>query len=47
MFLITGATGTVGTELLALLADRNVPVRAMTRNPAKAAFPAGVPGRRS
>ncbi|MGV9328977.1 SDR family oxidoreductase [Streptosporangium sandarakinum] len=42
MFLITGATGTVGSELLALLADRNIPVRAMTRDPAKAAFPAGV-----
>jgi uncharacterized protein YbjT (DUF2867 family) len=42
MILVTGATGTVGSELLALLAGRNVPVRAMTRDPAKAAFPAGV-----
>ncbi|MFF4197088.1 NmrA family NAD(P)-binding protein [Nonomuraea sp. NPDC001831] len=44
MYLVTGATGTVGSELLALLAGRDVPVRALTRDPAKAAFPAGVGG---
>ncbi|MEV0151983.1 MULTISPECIES: SDR family oxidoreductase [unclassified Nonomuraea] len=42
MILITGATGNVGSELVTLLAARDIPVRAMTRNPAKATFPAGV-----
>ncbi|MFF5211680.1 NAD(P)H-binding protein [Streptosporangium sp. NPDC000396] len=42
MLLITGATGNVGTELIAHLAARDIPVRAMTRNPAKASFPSTV-----
>ncbi len=42
MILVTGATGTNGTEVLKQLADANVAVRAMVRNPDKAdtiAFP--------
>ncbi|MFF3866039.1 NAD(P)H-binding protein [Micromonospora sp. NPDC001898] len=42
MILVTGATGTIGGEVVRLLAGRGEPVRAMTRNPAKAALPAGV-----
>ncbi|WP_431902589.1 NAD(P)H-binding protein [Nonomuraea sp. bgisy101] len=42
MMLITGATGNVGSELVALLAAGDIPVRAMTREPAKATFPSGV-----
>ncbi|WP_433342412.1 NAD(P)H-binding protein [Micromonospora sp. CA-111912] len=42
MILVTGATGTVGGEVVRLLADRGEPVRAMTRNPEKATLPAGV-----
>jgi uncharacterized protein YbjT (DUF2867 family) len=42
MILVTGATGTVGRELVRLLAGRGEPVRAMTRHPEKAALPAGV-----
>ncbi|MEU9126272.1 SDR family oxidoreductase [Streptomyces sp. NPDC048506] len=42
MILVTGATGNVGSELVARLAAEGVPVRAMTRSPEKAAFPAGV-----
>ncbi|MEV6492417.1 NAD(P)H-binding protein [Actinoplanes sp. NPDC051633] len=42
MILVTGATGTVGRELVRLLAREGEPVRAMTRYPAKAALPAGV-----
>ena len=37
MILITGATGTNGTELIKLLAAQNIPVRAMVRHPEKAA----------
>lgn len=33
MFLITGATGTVGREVVRLLTDRDVPFRAMSRTP--------------
>lgn len=33
MILITGATGTNGTELIKLLSSRGVPVRAMVRDP--------------
>lgn len=40
--LVTGGTGTVGTHLLDRLAREGVDVRALTRNPAKAALPAGV-----
>ncbi|MFG3115501.1 SDR family oxidoreductase [Streptomyces sp. NPDC048197] len=42
MILVTGATGNVGSELVARLAAEGVPVRAMTRAPEKANFPAGV-----
>ncbi|WP_033324671.1 SDR family oxidoreductase [Streptomyces yerevanensis] len=42
MILVTGATGNVGSELVAQLAADGVPMRAMTRNPGKANFPAGV-----
>jgi (4-alkanoyl-5-oxo-2,5-dihydrofuran-3-yl)methyl phosphate reductase len=42
MILVTGATGTVGRELVAELARRGAKVRAMSRNPAAAAFPDGV-----
>ncbi|GAA2213727.1 NAD(P)H-binding protein [Nonomuraea monospora] len=40
--LVTGATGTVGRRIVGRLAERGVPVRALTRNPGKAAFPDGV-----
>jgi uncharacterized protein YbjT (DUF2867 family) len=36
MILVTGATGKVGSQALALLRERDVPVRALVRNPAKA-----------
>jgi uncharacterized protein YbjT (DUF2867 family) len=42
MFLITGATGTVGCALTRLLAARGAGVRAMSRHPGRASFPAGV-----
>ncbi|MCC3763178.1 NAD(P)H-binding protein [Glycomyces sp. TRM65418] len=42
MILITGATGTVGRPLVAALHARGVAVRALTRDPSRAAFPAGV-----
>ncbi|WP_205324188.1 NAD(P)H-binding protein [Glycomyces sp. YM15] len=42
MILITGATGTVGRPLVAALAARGVPVRALTRDPSQARFPSGV-----
>lgn len=42
MILVTGATGTIGHELVAELASRGAKVRALSRNPAAAAFPAGV-----
>ncbi|WP_328639968.1 NAD(P)H-binding protein [Streptomyces canus] len=42
MILVTGATGHVGSELVRRLAAAGEPVRAMTRRPAKARFPAGV-----
>ena len=42
MILVTGATGTVGRELVTELARRGAKVRALSRNPAAAAFPAGV-----
>lgn len=40
--LITGATGRVGRYLVEQLAEAGHQVRALTRNPAKANFPAGV-----
>jgi (4-alkanoyl-5-oxo-2,5-dihydrofuran-3-yl)methyl phosphate reductase len=42
MILVTGATGTVGRELVAELIRRGANVRALSRNPAATAFPAGV-----
>jgi uncharacterized protein YbjT (DUF2867 family) len=39
---VTGASGTVGRSLVARLAQAGEPVRAVTRNPATARFPAGV-----
>jgi uncharacterized protein YbjT (DUF2867 family) len=42
MILITGATGTIGTEVVRILAERGERVRAMTRNPESASLPAEV-----
>lgn len=42
MILISGATGNVGGELLRQLRAEGVAVRALTRDPARAGFPAGV-----
>ena len=40
--LVTGSTGTIGTQVLAFLEGHNVEVRALTRTPEKAQFLAGV-----
>lgn len=40
--LVTGATGTVGSQVVNQLVQRGSDVRALTRNPATANFPAGV-----
>lgn len=40
--LVSGATGTVGREVVRELLERGQHVRALTRDPAKASFPAGV-----
>lgn len=40
--LVAGATGTVGSQLVNQLAEAGHQVRALTRNPAKASFPAAV-----
>jgi uncharacterized protein YbjT (DUF2867 family) len=42
MFLVTGATGTVGRALTGILAARGAQVRAMSRHPEAASFPPGV-----
>ncbi|MER5962892.1 NAD(P)H-binding protein [Streptomyces sp. NPDC002057] len=42
MILVAGATGNVGGELLRQLRDEEVPVRALSRDPGRAALPAGV-----
>ncbi|MFD3841716.1 NAD(P)H-binding protein [Streptomyces sp. NPDC058642] len=42
MILVTGATGTIGSELVRQLAARGEKVRALTRDPAKAQVPPGV-----
>ncbi|OLM12776.1 NAD(P)H-binding protein [Pseudonocardia sp. Ae505_Ps2] len=42
MYLITGATGTVGSELVPQLVAAGEPVRALTRFPEKADLPEGV-----
>ncbi len=40
--LITGSTGVIGTQVLAHLHGKSVEVRALTRSPQQARFPAGV-----
>ncbi|MFC5524203.1 NmrA/HSCARG family protein [Rhodanobacter ginsengisoli] len=40
--LVTGATGTIGTQVLYHLRGANVPVRALTRSPENAHLPEGV-----
>ena len=42
MILVTGATGNVGSELVRVLAARGEAVRALTRDPDRATFPAEV-----
>ncbi|MER7179173.1 NAD(P)H-binding protein [Streptomyces hyaluromycini] len=42
MILVTGATGTIGRDVVRQLAGRGAKVRALTRDPAKAQLPAGV-----
>jgi uncharacterized protein YbjT (DUF2867 family) len=42
MILVTGATGTIGREVIGLLAAADRPVAAVTRDPAAAALPADV-----
>jgi uncharacterized protein YbjT (DUF2867 family) len=42
MILVTGATGTVGRQVVTQLSERGVPVRAVTRDPSSAGLPAGV-----
>ncbi len=40
--LVTGSTGRIGTEVITRLAASSASVRALTRSPEKASFPAGV-----
>jgi uncharacterized protein YbjT (DUF2867 family) len=40
--LVTGATGTIGRQVIAQLVQRGASVRALVRDPAKADFPEGV-----
>jgi uncharacterized protein YbjT (DUF2867 family) len=40
--LVTGSTGTIGSQVLAHLRGRNVDIRALTRSPETAALPSGV-----
>ncbi len=42
MILVTGATGTIGSEVVRQLAARGEKTRALTRDPAKARVPSGV-----
>lgn len=42
MIVVTGATGTVGRQVVAQLRERDRPVRAVTRDPASAKLPDGV-----
>jgi uncharacterized protein YbjT (DUF2867 family) len=42
MILVTGATGTIGSDVVRQLAARGEKVRALSRDPAKAHLPAGV-----
>ncbi len=41
VILVTGATGTVGRQVVTQLSERGVPVRAVSRDPASAGLPAG------
>jgi uncharacterized protein YbjT (DUF2867 family) len=41
VILVTGATGTVGRQVVTQLTERGAPVRAVTRDPASAGLPAG------
>ncbi|MFF2550309.1 NAD(P)H-binding protein [Nocardia sp. NPDC058058] len=45
MIVVTGATGNVGADLVAALADDAEPVRALVRDPARAQLPAGIESR--
>ncbi|WP_066803138.1 NmrA/HSCARG family protein [Sphingomonas asaccharolytica] len=40
--LVTGSTGTIGTQVLSFLDGHGADIRALTRSPEKAEFPAGV-----
>jgi len=40
--LVTGSTGTIGTQVLKFLDGHGADVRALTRSPEKASFPAGI-----
>jgi uncharacterized protein YbjT (DUF2867 family) len=40
--LVTGATGTIGRQVVEQLTKRGADLRALVRDPAKANFPAGV-----
>ncbi|WP_433680913.1 NAD(P)H-binding protein [Nocardia sp. CA-119907] len=42
MILVTGATGNIGTELVAALSNSGTAVRALVRDPARAQLPTGV-----
>ncbi|MGW7264684.1 NAD(P)H-binding protein [Streptomyces sp. NPDC054842] len=42
MILVTGATGTIGSHVVRLLAERGEKVRALTRDPSRATAPPGV-----
>lgn len=42
MILVTGATGTIGSEVVKRLVEMNIPVRALVRDVHKAALPQGV-----
>ncbi|BDT93177.1 MULTISPECIES: NAD(P)H-binding protein [Nocardia] len=42
MIVITGATGTIGSEIVRQLSERGTAIRAVTRDPGRAAVPAGV-----
>lgn len=42
MILVTGATGTIGSDVVRQLSGRGAKVRALTRDPARATVPAGV-----
>ncbi|WET77676.1 NAD(P)H-binding protein [Amycolatopsis sp. QT-25] len=42
MILVTGATGRVGGSVVSQLLDKGVPVRALVRDPQRAALPGGV-----